>query len=649
MSGPGARRIEHPQPDFHPIGRPASLVNVFVLGVVVVGALYFARDIFVPLALAILLSFVLGPLVVQLRRWHLGHVPSVVAAVLVAFLVIFGVGSFIGTQLAQLAENLPKYQSNIAGKIHTLRGSFTESSLLGGAAGMLNDFGADIAGASKGGTTGSSPQGARSAQSRAPVPVVVQKREPTALQVVATVVAPLLQPLATTGLVIVFVILFLLKREDLRDRFIRLAGARDLHRTTRGLDDAAHRLSRYLLAQTAINASFGFLICIGLWLIGVPNPVLWGILGMLLRFVPYIGPIIAAAFPVALAIAVDPGWSLLLWTAGLFLVVEGITGQIVEPYIYGHSTGLSAVAVILAAAFWTWLWGPIGLLLSTPLTLCLVVLGRHVERLAFLDIMLGNQPALTPEENFYQRMLANDPDEAAQQAEEFLKSKSLAAYYDEVAIRGLALAQLDINRGVLEHERRVTIRESVLGIIDNLSDHVHAATAQDPDLIPGAPAAEPPREGIEHAWRDKVVLCVAGRGSLDEAVAAMLGQLLAVYGVAPRIVPSDAVTPGNLFRLDVKDVQAVFLSYLEPGGFTNARYLVRRMRRKLPHIKIIVGFWSLTEEDANRRDARQETGADIVVTSLSQALELLSKMIHPPSDTEASSERPHVQITPAAG
>ena len=213
------------------------------------------------------------------------------------------------------------------------------------------------------------------------------------------------------------------------------------------------------------------LIGTGLWFIGVPNPVLWGILTMLLRFVPYIGPVIAAAFPAALAVAVDPGWSMLFWVVGLFLVAEGITGQVIEPWLYGHSTGLSGVAVVVAAAFWTLLWGPVGLLLSTPLTMCLVVLGRHVEHLQFLEVLLGDRPALAPEESFYQRMLAGDPDEAAHQAEAFLKDKPLSVYYDEVAIKGLALAQLDVNRGALDHAHRVRIKEAVEWVIDDLSDH----------------------------------------------------------------------------------------------------------------------------------------------------------------------------------
>jgi predicted PurR-regulated permease PerM len=618
MPDHSAPRVKPSPSETYVVGRPNSPLSALAVCIIAVAALYFARDVFVPLALAILLSFALGPLVGLLRRLHFGQAPSVIASVFLAFLVIFAVGSFIGSQLTQLAENLPQYQTNISAKIQSLRGSITAKGIVGRASVMLKDLDSEIKGAPAPKEKQVSPAPIpRNTQGPQPIPVEIRQPEPNALEVIQAIIAPLLQPLATTGLIVVFVIFFLLQREDLRDRFIRLAGTRDLHRTTKGLDDAAHRLSRYLLAQTAINTSFGVLIGTGLWFIGVPNPILWGILGMLLRFVPYIGPIIAAIFPAVLAVAVDPGWSMLLWTGVLFVVVEPIIGQIVEPYLYGHSTGLSAVAVVVAAAFWTWLWGPIGLLLSTPLTLCLVVLGRHVDRLEFLDIILGDRPALTLEENFYQRMLASDPDEAARQAEEFLKTKPLSAYYDDVAIRGLALAQLDVNRGVLEHERRVLIKEAALGVIDNLSDHALTATSGNEKTA----SPDGPTLPIARPLIDALVLCVAGRGSLDEAAATILAQLLQERGAVTRVISTDDVAAANLYRLDVTDAQLAFLSYLEPGGFTNARYLVRRLRRKLPRVPIVVGLWTLTDEDAEGREALRETGADFVVTSLQQAVE----------------------------
>jgi predicted PurR-regulated permease PerM len=618
------RRYEASPREAYPVLRQSSTMSNLAVGVFVIAALYFAREVFVPLALALLLSFALGPLVMFLRRWHVGRMPSVIAAVLLAFVLIFSLGSVIGNQLAHLAENLPQYQTNVAQKIHSLQGSATGGGVVGRASAMLKRLSDEITHSTPAAATRAPvavPAAPRSSTQPAPIPVEIHQPDLTAFEVLQTIIGPLLQPLATTGIVIVFVVFFLLQREDLRDRFIRLAGAHDLQKTTKALDDAAQRLSRYLLMQLAINATFGILIGTGLWLIGIPNPVLWGILAMLLRFVPYIGPIIAAIFPAALALAIDPGWSMLVWTACLFLVVEPLMGQAVEPLLYGHSTGLSAVAIVVAAAFWTWLWGPIGLLLSTPLTLCLVVLGRHVERLEFLAIILGDQPALTLEENFYQRVLANDPDEAAHQAEVYLKSKPLAEYYDEVAIRGLALAQLDVNRGVLEHVRRVQIKEAIFGLIDDLSDHLDSPPVAEADAAGGDAATPPPPSAPLPADDRRRVLCIAGRGSLDEAAAAMLAQLLGRQGIQASVVSSDAVAPVAVSSLEAANVEIVCLSYLEPGGFTNARYLVRRLRRKLPRVRILVGLWTLNDEDARQRDALRETGADLIVTSLRQAVE----------------------------
>src|SRR3981081_952077 len=303
-----------------------------------------------------------------------------------------------------------------------------------------------------------------------PVPVEVRQPDPGALESLQSLISPLLHPLATTGIIIIFVIFILLQREDLRNRLIRLAGSHDLQRTTAALDDAAGRVSRLLLIQLLLNGTFGVVIGTGLWMIGVPSAILWGILAGVLRFVPYIGAAIAAAFPLALAVAVDPTWSMRLWTLPLFLIVEPIVGHVIEPMVYGHSTGLSPVAVVASATFWTALWGPIGLVLATPLTVCLVVLGRHVERLEFLDVMFGDRPALSPPEIFYQRMLSGDADEASEKAEEFLKERSLSSYYDEVALKGLQLAQADAERGALSPDRLTKIRDAVGEFVSNLSD-----------------------------------------------------------------------------------------------------------------------------------------------------------------------------------
>ena len=444
-----------------------------VIGVVIVMALYLGQDIFVPLALAILLSFVLAPLTRGLQRIRLPRSIAVILVVGLAFALMFGVGTLMGRQIAQLAGDLPRYESTIREKVKTLRGASAGDGTLERAADMLQDLGKELERPSGGTETPSGPPlnpTARAAPIK-PIPVVVSSPNPGPLESIVSLIAPLLHPLATTGLIIIFVIFILIQREDLRNRVIRLAGTRDIQRTTAALDDAASRLSRLFLMQLAINSGFGVVIGLGLWAIGVPSPALWGILAAVLRFVPYIGSIIAAAFPLALAAAVDPGWTMLIWTGLLFVIVEPIVGHVIEPIFHGHSTGLSPVAVVLSATFWTMLWGPIGLVLATPLTVCLVVLGRHIERLAFIDILLGDQPALRPWELFYQRMLAGDASEAVEQAEEVLRERRLAEYYDGIAMRGLALAQDDIAAGTLDVERAQTVRDAVAELVGDLPDY----------------------------------------------------------------------------------------------------------------------------------------------------------------------------------
>ena len=300
---------------------------------------------------------------------------------------------------------------------------------------------------------------------------MVTQPQSSALEIGKQVLSPLLNPLATTGIILVVTIFALLQKDDLRDRAIRLLGSHDLQRSTLALNDAGSRLSRYFLTQLGLNTSFGVIVGVGLYLIGVPHPVLWGILGALLRFIPYVGSWIAALLPVALAAAVQPGWAMAIETAALYAVVELTMGQLVEPLVYGHSTGLSPLAVVIAAIFWTWVWGPIGLIISTPLTLCLVVLGRHVHTLEFLDVLLGDRPVLSPEASFYQRMLADDPDEAEEQAERYLREKSLLSYYDEVVLKGLQLAANDIARGSMTPAQVDRLKASTMHLVDDLAHH----------------------------------------------------------------------------------------------------------------------------------------------------------------------------------
>jgi hypothetical protein len=379
-------------------------------------------------------------------------------------------------------------------------------------------------------------------------------------------------------------------------------------------------------------------IGLGLWFIGIPSAILWGILAAALRFVPYIGAAIAAAFPLALAVAVDPGWSMLLWTLALFLVVEPVVGHVIEPMVYGRSTGLSPVAVVASATFWTALWGPIGLVLATPLTVCLVVLGRHVERLEFLDVMFGDRPALSPPEMFYQRMLAGDPTEAAEKAEEFLKERSLASYYEEVALKGLQLAQADAERGALDRERLTKIRDAVSELAGDLADQDDRAptkgrstTDAEASSVVESVAENPARENLPVLRKESLppewqgehpVLCVAGRNLIDEAAAIMLAQLSTAHGLAARVEGAEALSTTNVFRLDTTGVAIVCLVYLDASGPAHMRYSVRRLRRKLPKATIILGCWVKEIDPAALELLREGAKADLVATSLGEAVKL---------------------------
>ena len=606
-----------------------------VVGVVVVAALYFGREVLVPITLAVLLSFVLAPIVDLLRRLWIGRAAAVLLAVLLALGAILFIGGLIGTQVAGLARNAPTYAATIEKKVSAVRiytvDRFSEA---------MDSFGRELQGTDSNRapspTTQPAPAPSTSEEPR-PLPVEVRQPNASPIELAERILAPVLHPLATTGIVLIVAVFVLLQREDLRDRIIRLAGATDLHRTTVALDDAALRLSRYFLFQLMLNTAFGCVIAAGLFFIGVPSPVLWGILAALMRFVPYIGALLSAAFPLALAAAVDPGWSMVVWTAALFLVTEPLMGHVVEPMAYGHSTGLSPVSVIVAAIFWGWLWGPVGLIFSTPLTLCLVVLGRHVERLEFLDILLGDRPALTPAESFYQRMLADDPDEAIDQAELLLKERSLSSYYDEVALKGLQLAATDASRGILPEDRLERVKKAVRSLVADLSDQddkdpspakigeesVTPSLAE--KVLPKKPAPDidtPAPETLPSEWRtERAILCIAGRGALDEAASTMLAQLLRKHGLGAEVVPHHAVARDRVNSLDVSGVAMVCVSYLEiSGNPAHLRYLLRRLRQRLPGAPVLVGLWPAEEAVLSDRQLQKTVGADHYVSSLREAV-----------------------------
>jgi len=589
-----------------------SLASGFIVATLVVLFLYMGREILEPLVIAALLGFILAPLIRLLRGWGLWRVPSVIFTVVFAIAVIATLGSTIVYQVAQLAEELPKYETNLRTKLRALGGGSLMSSSLERASDTLKDLQNEIS------------KQAPPTPGQKPLLVEVRQPEPKGLESIANVVRPLLSPLATTALAVLFLLFILLQREDIRDRFLRLAGTADLQRSTAALDDAAARLSRFFLMQTILNAGFGLFIGVGLWLIGVPNAVLWGILAGLMRFVPFVGSIIAAFFPIALAAAVDPGWSMVLATAALFIVAEPVAGHVIEPVLYGQHTGLSAVAVVISTLFWALLWGPIGLLLATPLTVGLVVLGRHIEALEFIEVLLGDEPALEAEERFYQRVLAGDATEAADQAEEQLKGQSLSAYYDSVPMKALALAQTDAAHGKLPADKQLAIRDTIGEIVDDLADH-----ADEPlEAKEGQPASPQipilASEQRRPEWQvDYPVLCIASRSPLDEAAAIMLAQLLEKHGLPAKIQPFADAASARSLKIDARDAPLVCLSYF--GAVRNpahVRFLIRRLKRTMPKAKFLAGYWMLGENPEKGEDWKDAVGAHFVATSLTDAVAL---------------------------
>ena len=433
-------------------------------------ALYFGRDVLIPVALAALLTFLLAPLVTFLQRW-LGRIGAVL---LVVMLILAGAGTagyMLTSQMVDLATKLPDYQKNIQAKLRSFKvptgGRYTRFSQ------AVEELRKDLPGVANQAESAASTNAATTFRpepaAQAPIPVpVIEKSENNPLQLVRVVLSPLLGPLGTAALVMLLVIFMLLKREDLRSRIIRLIGQGHISATTRAMDDAGTRVARYLLMQLVVNLTYGILVATGLYFIGVPNALLWGAFATVLRFIPYVGPWIGATLPIALSLAVSPGWTMPLLTVGLFVVLELLSNNILEPWLYGSSTGVTPVALIFAALFWTWLWGPVGLVLATPMTVCLVVMGRHIPRLSFLGVLLSDEEALTPAEDCYYRLLTVGEQDENELVESYLKTNSLCALYDSVFIPVITRMETDYRLELLDEEQRSLVEQSLTDIIEDV-------------------------------------------------------------------------------------------------------------------------------------------------------------------------------------
>lgn len=559
--------------------------TILLFAAAIIAALHFGQNIFIPLAVAVLLSFVLAPLVRLLRRIYLPRLLSVLLVVTVAFLIVTGIFGIVADQLRDLASNLPRYEYTLRNKIRSIELPLPADSGFERAFETLREVGEEIErkatpeengdeAESPPAPAGPTPTGSFNQQSEAeeaqdPSVVRIAPQPQSAWETVKSIAGPLFNPLATAGLVLVLVVFMLLKREDLRDRVIRLAGAQDVVRTTAAIDDAASRISRYLLMHLIINVTYGIPVALGLWVIGVPNPLLWGLLATVLRFIPYAGPVISAIMPIALAFAVDPGWSMVLMTIALLIALEVVSNNVMEPWLYGSSTGLSSIAIIAGAVFWVTLWGPVGLLLATPLTVCLVVLGRHVPHLSFLNILLGSAPALPPEIKLYQRLLAGDEQEVEELTEELAERMGLEALCDDVLISVLALAEQDRRHGTLSTAQQEQIGSALVEILNELIVDQGGLPAE---AIPTASSAS---DG-------GLCLLVAARHRLDEAAANLLCRLLQSRGIRVAVVSPRAVARRALADLEAGRVDRLLVCYISPVSLHHPRRMLRRLRAVFP-------------------------------------------------------------------
>lgn len=562
----------------------------FLVAAVVLCGLYFGRDILVPLALALLLAFLLDPAVARLKRWGVPRLVAVLAVVGTTLALLVVGGALAGKEVRDLGAELPTYQNTIRAKLRHLREQLRGPGVFDGLLETADVVQREV-------------ERMAAAPTRGVQRVQVEQRPASPFQQAMAWMERAAGPLAQAGIALVFLVLVLLDRMDLRDRMLRLMGG-NLHLATDAMDEASARIARYLRMQLVVNLSYGIPMALGLWAIGVPGAVLWGLVAAVLRFVPYVGPLISSVFPLGLAFAVDPGWSLLLWTLALIVALEMLSNNVIEPWLYGASTGLSALSLIVAATFWTALWGPVGLVMSTPLTVCLLVVGRHLPRLAFLNVLLGSQPALDAPTRLYQRLLAGEDEEAialaeAQTGEEAV---SVPAFYDGVAVPALRMAVGD-HAAVATAEHRLRLVTGMEAVLDALEDEHRASAA----------------EGVAAQ-----VLCLGGKWEVDALAARMLAHGLALQGVPAgtgMALPSSA---DGLARLDLAGVRVVCVGWFSPQPQAPARQFCRRMRRRWPQLRIVLVLWNPPPEPAtpaaDALQAAQALGADAIATSVEEAM-----------------------------
>jgi predicted PurR-regulated permease PerM len=589
--------------------KPRDTLFILCGLVLVTACMYWARQVLIPVALAILLAFVLTPAVSALQRYRLGRLPSVLIVVLLALMLLGGTGYFISRQINALIANLPSYQGELNKKVEALRGmgkggvleKIEEAFLT-----MKHVFGADPEGPEKVATQQEADKGLVRKLGDSPDNPLFVQMPSSGWSHVTEVIGPTAEGLADAFLVLVLVVFMLSQRENLRNRFVRLLGRGRLIATTQAFDEGAQRVSRYLYMLLLINTFVGVVLTTGLlamgWVTGQHvlwhYALLWGFMALILRFIPYLGTWLVAALLTAFSIATLPGWVLPLIVLVFFIVLELLTANAIEPLLFGHSTGVSPLALLLAAAFWIWLWGPVGLILSTPLTVLLVVLGKYVPELQFFEVMLGDEPALSDDVKFYQRLVARDLDEAADLAEDYGRNHPPEAVYEEVLLPALLHARLDRDSGELDPDSYEAVLQ---GIRDTEEDLSTALT----EHLPEVPEA---RKALAVGW--------PARDEGEELALVMLGQMLRMKGYTLEVISSKKLTAELLDHLKQETPAVVCIGSLPPGGLAQARYLCKRIRQQAPDVKILIGRWGESEKAERMEKRLREAGANQMATTL---------------------------------
>jgi predicted PurR-regulated permease PerM len=621
---------------------------LWLVGAVLI--LYFARAVLIPLALALTLNFLLMPLVLRLQRWRVRRVMAVALVTLVFVAVLAGMGWVVADQVLQVASDLPKYRQNIRNKIEALH--LPRESALGRAADSVKEIDSDFleapdarnpqAGLQSAAVKNPLPQSSLP-QSQPVVPVQVVTPPATGLQYLGQMLGPLLNPLGTAGMVVIFTVFILIKQEDLRDRFLRLAGVGQLHAMTLALDDAAQRISRYLAMQFVVNACYGLCFGIGVFLIGIPNALLWGVVAGIFRIVPYAGAMAATVFPLVLSLAIFHGWGPPVLVILLFACLDMVASNIVEPWLYGAHTGISSLAVLVTTVFWTMLWGWAGLVLAVPLTVCVIVLGRYVPRMSFLHVLLGDETALSVEAQFYQRLLALDQDDARGIAQNYLKSHSLMSLYDQVMIPALALVEQDRHKGALNETRESFIFLSTSEIVSELALYRPEEVSPKPRRLMSRwrgpeTQARPSTSHAEPIPSDTRIFCLAANDRADEITSSMLAQLLERGGHGVLSLPVGSPFAEIVEHIPPEPQDVICISAVPPFAFAQAASLCQLVRLHLPEVKILAGIWGYSGDLDKALERFGTARPDAVVATMSQAVGQISEWRSRTSDLAGVSE-----------